>query len=378
MRIGALLAAPALVIVLAAPGVALAISAENTPAACKDGEDNDGDGFVDCSDQDCSALVFCVGAAPVAPAAPPAPAASENTPSACKDGVDNDGDAQVDCSDQDCSVLVFCAGVTPAAPAAPAASENTPSACKDGVDNDGDGRVDCSDQDCSVLVFCAGVAPAAPVKPAPLEQPKAKGAPALPAGKVSVPPSVKPYSTEEIEILLGPEVAGTYGHHRGPMVAGMVFLAIGTGVALAGTLLYTAVGMGSMWSLPPAFFCMNIGFWLVYGGTEWKAKALIEAGFDVRNRKGGMIAGNVILNVLTAGGFGVLIAGMVAREIGMVFGGLGALLGATLIGGITFAVCQSKTEKSIKAVIDEIRARRLVAGIAPVPGGGVLTLGGTF
>jgi hypothetical protein len=32
---------------------------ENTRAACTDGRDNDGDGHVDCDDQDCQEFVFC-------------------------------------------------------------------------------------------------------------------------------------------------------------------------------------------------------------------------------------------------------------------------------------------------------------------------------
>lgn len=35
---------------------------ENTAQTCQDGSDNDGDGHVDCGDQDCSAFVFCQGA----------------------------------------------------------------------------------------------------------------------------------------------------------------------------------------------------------------------------------------------------------------------------------------------------------------------------
>jgi len=39
----------------------MAVQTENTPVACKDGIDNDGDTFIDCSDQDCSFFVFCSG-----------------------------------------------------------------------------------------------------------------------------------------------------------------------------------------------------------------------------------------------------------------------------------------------------------------------------
>jgi hypothetical protein len=42
---------------------------ENTAVACQDGVDNDGDGFHDCADQDCSFFVFCQQAHPGAGAA---------------------------------------------------------------------------------------------------------------------------------------------------------------------------------------------------------------------------------------------------------------------------------------------------------------------
>jgi hypothetical protein len=42
--------------------------AENTRAACTDGHDNDGDGHVDCDDQDCQDFTFCASARAAAPA----------------------------------------------------------------------------------------------------------------------------------------------------------------------------------------------------------------------------------------------------------------------------------------------------------------------
>ena len=78
-----------------------ATGAENTQALCKDGQDNDGDGLVDCADQDCGYFKFCVKAKP-------ASAGAENTPAKCKDGKDNDGDGLADCADQDCALLSFC------------------------------------------------------------------------------------------------------------------------------------------------------------------------------------------------------------------------------------------------------------------------------
>ena len=35
------------------------VKTEDSPSLCSDGKDNDGDGFVDCLDQDCVAFAFC-------------------------------------------------------------------------------------------------------------------------------------------------------------------------------------------------------------------------------------------------------------------------------------------------------------------------------
>jgi hypothetical protein len=78
------------------------------PEVCGNGQDDDQDGAVDCSDTDCAAS--CV--------------------EACFDGLDNDGDLNVDCADPDCD-------------------GSCPEQCEDGRDNDGDGSVDCNDLDCA-------------------------------------------------------------------------------------------------------------------------------------------------------------------------------------------------------------------------------------
>lgn len=63
---------------------------ENSPDLCRDSIDNDGDGFLDCDDQDCEA--YC-----------PVP---EDDPMLCSDGRDNDADGLTDCDDPDCGA--FC------------------------------------------------------------------------------------------------------------------------------------------------------------------------------------------------------------------------------------------------------------------------------
>jgi endoglucanase len=91
------------------------------PAACSDGQDNDGDGLADFP-----ADPGCAAASDRDEADPPPQAA------ACADGLDNDGDGRVD---------------FPADPGCTAAGDTDefdppPAACADGLDNDGDGLAD--------------------------------------------------------------------------------------------------------------------------------------------------------------------------------------------------------------------------------------------
>ncbi len=85
---------------------------------CNDGEDNDGDGFIDADDPECVT----------------ATTTSESDP--CSDGEDNDADGYTDDDDPDCATgdeeLGF--GDTE---------------CNDGVDNDGDGDTDVDDAHCA-------------------------------------------------------------------------------------------------------------------------------------------------------------------------------------------------------------------------------------
>ncbi|MEC7984828.1 MAG: MopE-related protein [Myxococcota bacterium] len=84
---------------------------------CSDGDDNDGDGFVDCADSDCGSQVAC-------------------QESDCSDGTDDDGDGATDCDDSDCEFDAACFDQC------------------DGTDSDGDGLVDCDDPDCSSESTC--------------------------------------------------------------------------------------------------------------------------------------------------------------------------------------------------------------------------------
>jgi len=119
---------------------------EDDAGACTNGLDDDADGFVDCDDFGCGAAAPC--ARPPAPAERDAGAgtstSTEDSPERCRDGCDNDGDGYVDCDDFDCSrstaveLRLLCAG----------AEEGAPETCTDGLDNDGDGSADCADPSC--------------------------------------------------------------------------------------------------------------------------------------------------------------------------------------------------------------------------------------
>ena len=89
---------------------------------CVGGEDEDGDGAIDCDDADCADALEC------------APAETEGD---CADGIDNDEDGATDCADSDCAA-------DPACDDPPLAETD----CVDGVDNDEDGATDCEDDDC--------------------------------------------------------------------------------------------------------------------------------------------------------------------------------------------------------------------------------------
>ncbi|MBN2693380.1 hypothetical protein JXR93_01835 [bacterium] len=99
---------------------------EDTDALCSDGIDNDGDGFKDCDDYDCSrnAAVTVCGGTNCDPACETGYACvngtcveqvAENTDALCSDGIDNDGDGFKDCDDYDCSrntAVTVCGGTT--------------------------------------------------------------------------------------------------------------------------------------------------------------------------------------------------------------------------------------------------------------------------
>lgn len=69
-----------------------------------------------------------------------APRVVEDSPGACSNGIDDDGDARVDCADPDCLAAGLC--------------EASAEACANGVDDDGNGLADCEDPTCIATGAC--------------------------------------------------------------------------------------------------------------------------------------------------------------------------------------------------------------------------------
>ncbi len=113
---------------------------------CSDGLDDDGDGLVDCCDDDCEGDSACAVACPEYGA--PMPERD------CGDCIDNDCDGLVDDLDPDCTGELY--GAPP-----------FEADCSDGLDDDGDGLVDCCDDDCEGSADCV---PACPRYMAPLSE----------------------------------------------------------------------------------------------------------------------------------------------------------------------------------------------------------------
>lgn len=82
-------------LLLLSPSVAAAQVVENTPRLCQNGTDDDADGLVDCDDDGCAQLIFCVTRQRAAEV--------EEGPEECANGVDDDGDTIVDCDDDGCA-----------------------------------------------------------------------------------------------------------------------------------------------------------------------------------------------------------------------------------------------------------------------------------
>lgn len=156
---------------------------ENSASRCMDMCDNDGNGFVDCNDRGCCAVLAAAGvtcpsgsfcqrntASPLCPEDNPdaPPTLREDRLSACTNGCDDDRNGFADCSDRNCCAVLeaagmrtscaagtfcltatfsrLCEGDDPADP--PSGSENTAGACSNGCDDDRNGFADCDDRNC--------------------------------------------------------------------------------------------------------------------------------------------------------------------------------------------------------------------------------------
>jgi hypothetical protein len=124
---------------------------ENDEQKCSDGQDNDRDGSYDCSDSDCSGTSACWWAW-----SGWNPGNWSSSETDCGNGVDDDSDGYYDCSDSECSSDYRCSPVTN-----PVTTETAPwgwfdySFCQNGGDDDYDGMYDCSDSDCQDAPACA-------------------------------------------------------------------------------------------------------------------------------------------------------------------------------------------------------------------------------
>lgn len=146
---------------------------ESPEMTCDDGFDNDANGMIDCLDPNCTLDPACeTGDAECSDGMEndvPSDSAvdclddgcdgfdGENgdgtgascefgTEVTCDDGFNNDGDLGADCADPD-----DCPDMAPAANVC-TADENMQVVCDDGFDNDGDGDIDCADSECIGLM----------------------------------------------------------------------------------------------------------------------------------------------------------------------------------------------------------------------------------
>ena len=107
-------------------------------SACRNSLDDDCDGFVDCTDEDCrDALECCMRTS-----------GEESRETSCNDGRNNECDAVgLDCFDPDCATDAACCQ-------APVGGEADQQMCLNGADDDCDGLSDCADPQCAGVTQC--------------------------------------------------------------------------------------------------------------------------------------------------------------------------------------------------------------------------------
>jgi len=132
---------------------------ENTEAECTNGKDDDKNKYSDCSDRSCEFSLELYTADDktgdaLKTVADYCKSLAENTWDKCKDGVDNDDNGYADCQDRSCRGADAWDAVNSRHPCQesflPGADAKQLNAiCSDGKDNDGDGFTDCADWDCA-------------------------------------------------------------------------------------------------------------------------------------------------------------------------------------------------------------------------------------
>jgi hypothetical protein len=138
---------------------------------CNDSQDNDGDGRIDCADEDCAdeCAPGTGGTSGVGGVDGGGIAGAYGVPfENCGDGLDNDSDNLVDCADSDCASACS-PGTGGAATGGAGGSGAIPAtggmggtvygipleySCNNGVSDDLDGLVDCDDPDCANSTYC--------------------------------------------------------------------------------------------------------------------------------------------------------------------------------------------------------------------------------
>ena len=118
---------------------------ESSYDQCTDNADNDGDGFTDCSDCDCSYLSICAN---ISCNGGGSTSGGENTDATCSDGTDNDFNGYTDCCDSSCSSTSYCSSGN--GTCGGSSGGGSYEVCTGtGSDEDGDATADCSDTDCT-------------------------------------------------------------------------------------------------------------------------------------------------------------------------------------------------------------------------------------
>lgn len=118
-------------------------SDETTLTACKDGIDNDQNGYTDCEDfscaksRDATVVAYCESLP------------KENTLDACKNKIDDDNNGYTDCEDFSCRNHADLAVRQACQESVGLTIAEVNQKCSDTIDNDQDGFIDCADWDCS-------------------------------------------------------------------------------------------------------------------------------------------------------------------------------------------------------------------------------------